>query len=204
MAASILHPAALRPWRPMSDTEWEAIRPFLPPHEGPGRPSDKRRTLDAIFWIAASREPWRALPSHMGRGESVARTLRRWARAGWVERLLIAVSDHPLGGGCQVLRRMSWLICRTFRRMLRILGDPAVLLARRLRLRDAWPADPLRLPNPHLSEIGKHCVAAAQPVGLGLADWVAMGLHRTAEAMAQAGMRLVRLAKGNRYRWRLR
>ena len=206
MSASVLHPTALRPWQPMTDAEWEAIRRFLPPHEGRGRPSDKRRTMDAVFWIAASKEPWKALPSHMGNGESIARTLRRWARAGWLDRLLVAISDHPLGGGCETLRKMSWLICRAFRRMARIVGVDSLRLAKNLRLRDAWPAIPLRLPDPDLSETGKKCVWAANwdPAMCSIFEWTRSGAYKSAYKLAIAGLRLVRDARGNLYKWRLR
>ena len=44
--------------------------------------------------------------------------------------LLVAISDHPLAGGCDVLRRMSWLICRAFRRMARIVDAGSLKLAK--------------------------------------------------------------------------
>ena len=193
-------PAHPTPWQPLTDEEWHAIRPFLPPHGGRGRPSDKRKTLDAIFWIAASRQPWKALPSHLGNGESVARTLRRWARAGWVDRLLMAVSDHPLAGGCAVLRRMRWLICRTFRRMARILGEPSLHLARNLGLRDAWPAVPLRLPEWDLSEINNRRIQRLSRALLVAPREALPPLIGTLKALHRTGEWLL----GNVRQWRLR
>ena len=59
---TLLHPAALRPWQPLTDAEWEAVRPYLPDPRRGGATATRRKTLDAIFWIAASKEPWRSLP----------------------------------------------------------------------------------------------------------------------------------------------
>ena len=202
MHAHPQHPTALRPWRPLSDDEYAAIRPYLPPEEGRGRPSDRRRTLDAIFWIAASKEPWRALPSQMGRGESVARTLRRWARAGWLDRLLVAVSAHPLASDDPALRRLAWLICRAFRRMARVLDEASLRLAERLGLRTAWPAPVLRWPNEGLFRAASAlCHAAARRFD---ADpWNRPLLRATLDAYRDC-LRLMRLARGNRAAWRLR
>ena len=202
MSPFAAHPTALRPWQPMTDAEWEAIRRFLPPHEGRGRPSDKRKTMYAVFWIACSREPWRALPSHLGNGESVARTLRRWARAGWLDRLLVAVSDHPLGGGCDVLRTMTWLICRAFRRMARIVGENSVKLAERLGLRDAWPVRILRWPDWDMIHTasaifrGAGETAVSKPL---CRKKIGYGLKVYRHCIA-----IIRYAAGNQHQWSLR
>lgn len=201
MPQPVPHPTALRPWHPMTNAEWLAIQPFLPQDQGRGRPTDKRRIMDAVFWIAASRDPWRALPPDMGKGDSVARTLRRWARIGYLDRLLVAISDHPLAGGCDTLRRMGWLICRAFRRMARIVGEDSVKLAERLGLHDAWPAPVLRWPDPTLT-------AVTNDIFIHAGDGVcAMPLDR---ARIRRTLRvydlcrpLMRWAIGNRHEWRL-
>ena len=201
MSVHLLPPAAFRPWQPMTDAEWQAIQPFLPPHEGRGRPSDKRRVMNAVFWIAASREPWRALPSHMGNGESVAKTLRRWARVGYLDRLLVAISEHPLAGGCDTLRRMGWLICRAFRRMARIVGDDSVRLAERLGLFHAWPAPVLRWPDPILTQQASDIFRRA---GEGVTARP-LSMPRIGRALRAYGlcMQVMRWAQGNRHEWRL-
>ena len=150
--AALLHPAALRPWQPLSDAEWEAVRPYLPDPARGGATATRRKTLDAIFWIAASKEPWRSLPSHLGKPDSVAKTLRRWACAGILERLLLAVSNHPLSTDNPHLRGLAWLIARAFRRMARILPVEAVMTARDLRMIDALPAPPFAIPNVRVFE----------------------------------------------------
>lgn len=194
-------PPRLPPLAAAHDAEWDAIHPFLPPYQGRGRPSDKRKTINAVFWIAASRGPWHALPSHLGSGESVARTLRRWARAGWLDRLLVAISDHPLAGGCDTLRRLGWFICRAFRRMARILDDASVMLAERLGLFHAWPAPVLRWPDPDLAQRASDVFRAA---GEG-ATARPLSLARIGRALKAYGlcMKVMRWAEGNRRDWRL-
>jgi len=196
-----LHPTALRPWQPISDEQWDAIRPYLPPHSGRGRPSDKRKTINAVFWIAASREPWRALPSHLGRGESVARTLRRWARAGWLDHLLIQVSNAPLTSDDPALRSLTWLICRAFRRMARILGEDSVRMAERLDMFDAWPA-------PILRWMDRETMFAASDVHRQAGRDVCqkpLDIRRIRRTIVVYGLclKVIRYAGGNRHEWRL-
>lgn len=142
-----------RPWQPLSDEEYAALLPHLPPSGGPGRPpADRRRTLDAIFWIACSRGPWRDLPPELGRADSAHRTLRRWARAGVLDRLLTALSGRAWAPAPPALRAMEYWICRAWRRMARLMSVGSLLLARRLGLLTALPCAPVFLPNPDLSE----------------------------------------------------
>mgnify|MGYP001138100397 CR=1 FL=1 len=141
------------PWRPLTDAEYEALLPYLPPPGRRGRPpANRRRTLDAIFWIACSREPWRALPPHLGRADTAHRQLRRWARAGVLDRLLLAVSGKDPTAPA-VLRRLEYRVCRAWRRAARLMGVGSLSFARRLGLLTALPCDPRWLPDPILSEI---------------------------------------------------
>ncbi|WP_270938270.1 transposase [Falsiroseomonas oryzae] len=134
----------------MTDEEWARLAPMLRRARGAGRPSaDLRRRWDAIFWVACSRQPWHALPAALGKADTAHRALRRAARTGLLNGLLIAVSDHPVFGGLDALR---WRICRACRRVARLLTMGQLLMAERLGLRDALPCDPWWLPKPHLSE----------------------------------------------------
>lgn len=92
-----LRPTPPTPWQPLTDSEWAALLPLLRPGAPLGRPpANLRRTWDAIFWVACSKTPWHHLPAHLGRPDTAHRALRRAARAGLLDRLLIAVSRHPL------------------------------------------------------------------------------------------------------------
>jgi transposase len=114
----------------MTDAEWAGLEPALTIGRRAGRrPADLRATWDAIFWIACTRLPWQALPTHLGKPDSVQRALRRAAQGGVVGRLLVAVSDPALAD------------------RLASLG-----------LADALPCAPRHLPMPHLSESISACV----------------------------------------------
>ena len=74
----------------LSDTEWAVFEPFVVTR-GPlsGRPpSDRRRTLDGIFWITRTGAPWRDLPTELGKWNSVYRQFLRWSRSGLWDLLL--------------------------------------------------------------------------------------------------------------------
>ena len=123
-------------------------------HDDQGRPRvDLRRTVDAIFWVAASSGPWKALPEDLGKWGTAHRTLVRWARAGVLETLLVKVSDPD---GSATLRGLAYWLARSFRRMARIVSKAAMALVKNvLGLVDAWPAWPLLLPNANLSKIAR-------------------------------------------------
>mgnify|MGYP001806296461 CR=1 FL=1 len=199
---------AARPWAPMSDQEFIAVAAFIPGADGAlrGRPiANLRRTLDAIFWVAASRGPWRALPEALGPADTAHRTLRRWAERGVLDRLLMAVSSHPLAGAAPALRGVAYFIARAFRRMARVLPEGSLALARTLNLRTAWPAPAILLPDRTLSENAK----ALQNRAVTVTDTAFAGLTRRviahAGALGRACQRLLRLARhGNRADWKLK
>jgi len=197
LAAPLILP---RRWQPLTDAEWEAIRPYLPDPARGGRPSDKRKTLNAIFWIAASTGPWKNLPSHLGKPDTASRALRRWARAGLLDRMLMAVSEHPRAGGSDTLRKLAWLICRAFRRMARVLPIASVMLARDLRMIPALPAPPHAIPNPRIflsaRALLQRLVLPHRTGGRAAFERLRPGLH-AATALMGAGAGQPRL-------WRLR
>jgi transposase len=139
-----------QPWRRMTDREWAALAPMLR-HAGPGRPAAAPRAVwDAIFWVACSTGPWRALPAELGRADTAHRTLRRAATDKRLHQLLVGVSSHrAMAGG--PLHAIAWFIVRAFRRAFRV-APHAIAFARRLGLVSALPAAPADLPQPHLSE----------------------------------------------------
>ena len=225
MSVASLAPRRLtpRPWRPITDIEWVELRVWLPhgapdvPRSGPGRPpKDLRRTVDAIFWIAASSGPWKNLPPELGKPGTAHRTLSRWARAGVLEPLLVKVA-HPLAEASATLKSLAYWLARAFRRMARIVGTAALDLVKTvLGLVDAWPANPLRLPDGNLSKTAK---ASLRTVGNALklntmllaravSDDARAARHKTHRTISQAlraGFRQLRLGIcGNRHQWRLK
>jgi transposase len=147
----------------MTDAEWAALAPLLATARG-RPPADRRRTLDAIFWIACSRGPWRDLPPDLGRADTAHRTLRRFAQSGLLDRLLLAVARQPR------LASLEWRIARAWRRACRIMSMASLLLARNLGLVAALPCSEADLPNPDLSET----------------------LHRARESVLESGLPILR------------
>ena len=220
------HRLTPRPWRRVTDSEWAELRVWLPhgdpdiPHRGPGRPPrDLRRTVDAIFWIAASSGPWKELPAELGKPGTAHRTLSRWARAGVLEPLLVKVA-HPEAEGSATMRGLAYWLARAFRRMARIVGTAALALVRDLLgLLDAWPANPLTLPSRNLSKTAKaslRTVANALRLNTMLLvrdardgdDEAQVARHKTHRIISRAlraGWRQLRLGIcGNRHEWRLK
>ncbi|BDG75055.1 transposase [Roseomonas fluvialis] len=187
-------PAAVapHPFRPLTDDEFTLLDRYLPPTEGrPGRPpQDRRRTLDAIFWVACSAGPWKDLPEHLGRADTASRALRRWAAFGHMNLLLhqVATADRD-----DPWRALAWRIARAWRRISRVVTLSMLLLAKRLRVAAAMPAATRWLPDPVLSETIQSKVVAA----LNLRHQAPIGLFGT---LARA----IRRAGGNRRYWRLR
>jgi transposase len=140
-----------RPWAPLTDAEWQALRPFLRQEGSPGRPlgTDPRTRLDALLHAATTGLPWHALPAAYGRGPTLARHFRRLAKAGLWSRLLEALA-HPKAP--PALRALEYWLCRAARRAMRLLGMKGLDLAQRLGLLSALPMVPWMLPNRDLSQ----------------------------------------------------
>jgi putative transposase len=68
----------------LTDAEWEQIQPLLQAAAGRGRPptQDRRRILDAIFYISRSGCQWRMLPHDYPPWQTVASCFYRWKRRG--------------------------------------------------------------------------------------------------------------------------
>ena len=84
----------------MSDEEWELIADLVAPYWTPGsmgRPVtvDRRRVVDAIFYVAATGCQWRALPETYPNWNSVHRQHLEWSRNGTWEQ----IAARPGRGG---------------------------------------------------------------------------------------------------------
>jgi len=130
---------------PLTDAEYALLLPYLP--SGTGRPpADRRRTLDAIFHVVMTRCIWADLPPHLGKPDAAQRQLRRWMRAGVMDRLLVAAAQLP------AFAALRLRICRAWRRAARVASMRSLMLAKSLRMEAALPCAPLHLPKPALSE----------------------------------------------------
>ena len=174
-----LRPSRPHPWRPMTDAEWRDLAPLI--HSpGAGRPAqNRRRTMDAIFWVACSAGPWRELPKCLGNANSAHRALTRLARAGTLDRLLLAVSRHPLAA--MQSGTLEWRIVRAWRRACRLIGLASLTLARRLGLWSALPCGLNHLPYPEYERLliraAREIVPPDGPPKLEKIGWL-MRLHR--------------------------
>lgn len=67
----------------LTDEEWELLKPVFAPEGRPGRPAayDRRRVLDAIFYVIRGGIAWRLLPHDFPAWENVYAHFRRWSEA---------------------------------------------------------------------------------------------------------------------------
>lgn len=81
----------------LSDEQWQRIAPLLPGKAGdPGRTgANNRLFIEAVLWIVRVGAPWRDLPPHFGKWNSVWKRFRRWAEKGVFERLFKELSQDP-------------------------------------------------------------------------------------------------------------
>ena len=83
-------PDAHRPYpSDLSDAEWAALEPILPPPSPVGRPLKWPRRLmaEAIFYLVRSGCAWRMLPRHFPPWPTVFSQFARWRRDGTVRRM---------------------------------------------------------------------------------------------------------------------
>ena len=141
---------APRPWRPMTDDEWERVM-HLMVHVHPARGRytimGARRSLDACFHAACMDRAWKDLPAHYGKPDSIARLFRRWAHAGLWKYMLRFVAREQRG-----LEHVQYWVCRAFRRAWRIQGLAGLTFARKLGMDSALRAPSWELPDANLSE----------------------------------------------------
>ena len=80
----------------LSDQEWELLSPLLPGPTKLGRPPryEKRRVLDAIFYVVRSGCAWRLLPHDLPPWRLVYHYFALWRESGLWEKLNTALREH--------------------------------------------------------------------------------------------------------------
>lgn len=71
----------------LTDAEWQILAPIFSEEGGPGYPAayDRRRILDAIFYVVRGGVAWRMLPKDFPKWQNVYAHFRRWSAAGRFE-----------------------------------------------------------------------------------------------------------------------
>lgn len=77
----------------VTDRQWEILHKLLPPPKPRGRkPIDRRRVVNAIFYVARSGCQWRLLPQEFPNWSTVYGIFRRWLRCGLWQQINAALS----------------------------------------------------------------------------------------------------------------
>ena len=81
----------------ITDRQWALIAPLcLGKKSDPGRTGgDGRLFLEAVLWIARTGSPWRDLPPHFGKWNTVFKRFRDWVKADVFKRMFDALSGEP-------------------------------------------------------------------------------------------------------------
>ncbi len=76
----------------LTDEQWIAIEPLMPPVKPTGRPRrDLRVILEGVLWLVRTGAPWRDLPERFGPWQTVYDWFNRWSKDGTWDRLLEAL-----------------------------------------------------------------------------------------------------------------
>ena len=81
----------------LSDAQWAKMEPHcLGKPTDPGRSgNDNRLFIEAVLWIVRTGSPWRDLPAHFGKWNTVFKRFRHWVKADVFKRIFDALSDDP-------------------------------------------------------------------------------------------------------------
>jgi len=81
-------------FRELSDGEWDAIKPFLPPKARVGRPrADDRLTIDGILYVLITGCRWMDMPVRYGSYKTAWKGLKRWQAEGVWDRVFKALES---------------------------------------------------------------------------------------------------------------
>jgi len=66
----------------LTDQEWAAIEPHLPPTRQGGERRDDRTVLSGIFFVLRTGVPWADLPARYGPYTTIYNRFNRWSKEG--------------------------------------------------------------------------------------------------------------------------
>lgn len=73
----------------LTDEQWGLIDEEFEPYKGTGRPpTDRRTSIEGIFWILSTGAPWRDLPKEFGSFSTIWGIFNQWNSDGTLERIL--------------------------------------------------------------------------------------------------------------------
>lgn len=88
------------PRHQLTDEQWEFIADLLPESAKTGRPpTDRRMTLNAIFWVLRTGSAWRDVPTEYGRGKTVWQWFDRWNDDGTLDSILDRLRKYFIDAG---------------------------------------------------------------------------------------------------------
>lgn len=85
----------------LTDAQWSVLRPLLPKSNPTGRPVtvDRRRIVDAIFYILRTGCQWRYLPHEFPPWGTVSSQFYRWRQSGLWDKVHDALHARVRGAG---------------------------------------------------------------------------------------------------------
>ena len=79
----------------LTDAQWAFLKRKLPQPKPRGRPpTDRRRIMDAVFYVVKGGLPWRLLPTTFPPGKTVWHVFRQWTRDRTWEALNACLRAH--------------------------------------------------------------------------------------------------------------
>lgn len=75
----------------LSDGQWKLIEALFPTQKRGGRWKDHRDVFNGILWVLRTGAPWRDLPEHYGKWQSIYHRFNRYRKDGTFDRVLKAL-----------------------------------------------------------------------------------------------------------------
>ena len=79
----------------ISEETWAGLEPLMPLPDGRSRPwSDHRLAVEGTAWKYWTGAPWRDVPEHFGKWNTIYKRFTRWAEVGTQDQLLAEVQQQ--------------------------------------------------------------------------------------------------------------